>query len=210
MGAESANGMSFAELLARARGLAAGGGRRLLGICGPPGAGKSTLATRLVDALAGTAVYVGMDGFHLAQTELVRLGRTTRKGAPDTFDAAGFAHLLGRLRANIPGETVYAPEFRREIEEPVAGAVAVAPTTPLVVTEGNYLLVWPRVRELLDEVWFLAPEEAVRQRRLVARHRAFGRSDVQARERAFGSDQANAELVMSMMDGADLVLGDIS
>lgn len=202
------------DLVRRAAALAGTGGRRLLGVCGAPGAGKSTLAARLVAALDGSAVLVGMDGFHLAQAELERLGRTERKGAPDTFDAAGYLELLRRLRRNGPdapgAETVYAPEFRREIEEPVAGAVPVPPETGLVVTEGNYLLLdrppWDGVRAELDEVWFLALDEPTRQDRLVARHVAYGRTPEQARERTFGSDQANADLVAATAGRADLVL----
>ena len=125
-------------LLARARRLAAGGARSILGIAGPPGGGKSTLARLVVDALGDAAVLVPMDGFHLAQPELVRLGRRDRMGAPDTFDAAGYVALLARLRA-LEDDVVYAPEFRREIEEPIAGAIAVPRSVPLVVTEGNYL-----------------------------------------------------------------------
>ncbi|MFL6143431.1 MAG: nucleoside/nucleotide kinase family protein [Labedaea sp.] len=200
----------LAELVDRAAALAAPGERRLLGICGAPGAGKSTLARRLVAALGDRAAYVGMDGFHLAQAELDRLGRAERKGAPDTFDVAGYIHLLARLRAAPAGETVYAPEFRREIEEPIAGAVPVAPHVRLVVTEGNYLLLpdpsWAGVRPLLDEVWFLAPPEPDRQRWLLDRHRSFGRSTAAARDRTFGSDQANAERVNATADRADLVL----
>src|SRR5262245_58802310 len=124
--------MNFDELVDRARGLA-GATRAMLGICGAPGAGKSTLAFRLVEALGDQAVYVGMDGFHLAQAELARLGRTARKGALDTFDGPGYVNLLQRLR-NQTDEIVYAPEFRREIEEPVACAVPVFPDTRLVVT----------------------------------------------------------------------------
>jgi pantothenate kinase len=202
---------SFDDLVARAENLAGPGERHLLGICGPPGAGKSTLAARLVGALGGgRAVYVGMDGFHLAQAELERLGRTERKGAPDTFDAAGYVHLLARLRERRPGETVYAPEFRREIEEPIAGATPVPADVPLVITEGNYLLMpdppWHRVRPLLDEVWFLAPDEELRVRWLIDRHRAYGRSPQAARDRALGSDQANAERVNPTAQSSDLVL----
>src|SRR2546423_8559252 len=128
------------DLLARAQTLSGGAGRRILGITGAPGAGKSTLARRLVDALSGAAVLVGMDGFHLAQAELERLGRAQRKGAPDTFDGHGYLALLRRLRAAPAGVTVYAPRFDRELEEPISGAIPVPADLPLVITEGNYLL----------------------------------------------------------------------
>ncbi|MCP3799348.1 nucleoside/nucleotide kinase family protein [Allokutzneria sp. A3M-2-11 16] len=204
---------AFAELLERAAKLAEPGGRRLLGITGAPGAGKSTLAERLVTALGGRAVLVGMDGFHLAQRELERLGRAERKGAPDTFDAHGYLDLLVRLRRAEPGVTVYAPEFRREIEEPVACAVPVAAEVPLVVTEGNYLLLadrpWSRLREVLDEVWFLAPDENVRLARLVARHERYGRTHEEAENRAHGSDQSNAIRVTETMSRADLCIGSV-
>lgn len=199
--------MKFTDLVARARAL--GPGRVLLGVCGAPGAGKSTLATRLVNALGNEAVYVGMDGFHLAQVELKRLNRTARKGAPDTFDAAGYVNLLSRL-AGQTTTTVYAPEFRREIEEPIAGAVPVHPTHRIVVTEGNYLLLdeppWRKVRTLLTETWFLSPEETLRRERLIARHQSFGRTLEQARNRTLGSDEHNAVLINATLPNADLVL----
>jgi pantothenate kinase len=201
--------MTTDELVAKAGALAVPGERHLLGICGAPGAGKSTLAHALVDALGEAAVYVGMDGFHLAQVELERLGRTQRKGAPDTFDAAGYVDLLRRLKERAP-EVVYAPQFRREIEEPIACAVPVPPETPLVITEGNYLLLpdppWNRVRDLLDEVWFLAPDEDLRRQRLIDRHMAYGRSLEAARERTFGSDEANAQRVNVTAQSSDFVL----
>jgi pantothenate kinase len=201
--------VNFADLVDRAEALAGRGPRQLLGICGAPGAGKSTLSARLVRALAPRAVLIAMDGFHLAQRELERLGRADRKGAPDTFDAAGYVELLARLRRGGP-ETVYAPEFRREIEEPVACAVPVPCTVPLVVTEGNYLLLpgppWGRIRDLLDEIWFLAPPETMRRDRLIARHQRYGRSYQQAVDRAMGSDQLNAEVVAPTRVRADLVI----
>jgi pantothenate kinase len=200
--------MKFEELVARAEALATKGGRALLGIAGSPASGKTTLARGLADALGDAAVVVGMDGFHLAQVELRRLDRTERKGAPDTFDAHGYLHLLRRLKE--AKETVYAPEFRREIEEPVAGAVPVSPKVPLVITEGNYLLLdsdpWHDARGLLDEAWFLAPDEHERIERLVTRHRRYGRSLVEARRRALGSDQRNADLIMPTAKRADLVI----
>jgi pantothenate kinase len=197
------------ELVEVATRLAAGPGRRILGITGAPAAGKSTLAAKLVAALAGRAVVVGMDGFHFANSELARLGRADRKGAPDTFDAAGYVALLRRLRAAGP-DAVYAPEFRREIEEPIGSAVPVPAEVPLVVTEGNYLLLdtppWREVRSLLDEVWFLQPPDDERVRRLVARHQAYGRSVAAANERALGSDQRNARLVEATAARADRII----
>jgi pantothenate kinase len=201
--------MTFDELLERATALMARE-RALLGICGAPAAGKSTLAERLVAALGPASVYIGMDGFHLAQVELARLGRTPRKGAPDTFDGAGYVNLLRRLRSRPDGEVVYAPGFRRDLEEPIAGAVPVAPEIRLVVTEGNYLLVdeppWRSVRDLLDEVWFLEVAPDVRHAWLIARHRAYGRTLAEARERTFGSDERNAVLIDNTRTRADLVI----
>jgi pantothenate kinase len=199
-----------AELVDRARRLAVPGERHLLGLTGAPGAGKSWLAAQLAAALGDAAVVVGMDGFHLANAELVRLGRRDRKGAADTFDAAGYVALLRRLRA--AGEPVtYAPEFRRDLEEPVAGAIPVPVDVPLVITEGNYLLVdtgpWAAVRGLLDEVWFLAPAEETRIERLIARHVAFGKAPELARSWSLGTDERNAALIRATRPRADLVVG---
>jgi pantothenate kinase len=194
----------------RARALAGQGDRRILGIVGAPGGGKSTLAAELVAELGpDKARLVGMDGFHLAQAELERLGRADRKGAPDTFDVSGFAALLRRLRAREEA-VVYAPLFRREIEEPVASAVPVPREVPLVVTEGNYLLVadgdWAQVRALLDEAWFVEGDEDRRRDRLIARHIEFGKAPDLAREWVMRSDERNAELVATTRHRADLVV----
>ncbi|MFC8846905.1 MULTISPECIES: nucleoside/nucleotide kinase family protein [unclassified Micromonospora] len=205
----TADVLAVEELVARARALADAGPRQLLGIAGAPGAGKSTLAGRVVAELGGVARLVPMDGFHLAQAELRRLGRDVRKGAVDTFDVAGFVALLRRLRRLEP-TSVWAPEFRRDLEEPVAGAVEVPPEVRLVVTEGNYLLLpdypWDEVRSLLHEAWFLDLDAEVRQRRLTARHEAYGRSPEQARAWALGSDETNAALVAGTAGRADLVV----
>jgi pantothenate kinase len=206
--------------------------RLLLGVTGPPGAGKSALAAALVSAYqatqgraggggdaggggAGAAVAVGMDGFHLPQAELVRRGLADVKGAPQTFDAVAFVALLRRLR--VPGATVRAPAFDRVLEEPVPDAVTVTPAHRLVVVEGNYLLLdgpWAPVRGLLDEVWHLALPPCARVPGLVDRHVRHGRTPEQAREWVHRSDEANAALVESAAGRADAVVdmltGDLS
>jgi len=201
--------ISTDEAVERARRLAGRGHRTILGITGPPGGGKSTLARAIAEELGDRARLVGMDGFHLAQAELVRLGRADRKGALDTFDGAGYVALLRRLRA-ADEDVVYAPEFRREIEEPVNAAVAVPREVPLVVTEGNYLLVdegpWAAVRGLLDEAWYVVQDEATRVRLLIARHVAFGKAPDVAREWVLRSDERNAELVATTRPRADALV----
>lgn len=146
-----------------------------------------------------------MDGFHLANSELARLGRAARKGAPDTFDSAGYVALLRRLKA--ADEVVYAPEFHRDIEEAIAGAIAVPPGVPLVITEGNYLLLdsgpWSQVRALLDEVWFVDTDDALRRERLVGRHMQFGRSAQEAQDWVASTDDPNARLIESTRHRAD-------
>ncbi len=201
---------SVADLVARARALVTPGRRTILGITGAPGAGKSSLAAALEAGLAGNAVTVGMDGFHLAQAELSRLGRQARKGAPDTFDPAGYTALLRRLRENTD-PVVYAPRFDRGLEEPVGSAVPVGPGTPLVLTEGNYLLLerdgWAGVRQYLDQVWFLDVPEDLRRARLIERHVSFGRSRPEATQRATtGSDEHNARTVAATRSRADLIV----
>ncbi|MGZ4456710.1 MAG: nucleoside/nucleotide kinase family protein [Nocardioides sp.] len=176
-------------------------GIRLLGITGAPGAGKSTLAARLA------LPTVPMDGFHYADVELVRRGLLERKGAPDTFDAEGYAALLRRVRAGE--DAVVAPAFERELEQPLAGAVPV-PSTGTVVTEGNYLLLdearWRAVRTQLDLVWHVELDDELRRARLVARHVAFGKSPAQALAWVERVDEANAALVHAARGRADVVI----
>jgi pantothenate kinase len=206
----------FDAVVRRARSVAGLGRRRVIGIAGSPGAGKTTLALALVRALNGGAPsgrpwvsHVPMDGFHLADVELDRLDRRDRKGAPDTFDAAGYAALLRRLREEVDG-TVYAPGFERVLEQPIAGAIPVPPTARLVVTEGNYLLLdtgaWAGVRPHLDEVWFCEIDEEERLRRLVARHEEFGKDHDEAVAWVLGTDQRNADLIETTRDRADLIV----
>ena len=197
-------------VLERAQALLASGQRKILGISAAPGAGKSTLAEGLLQTLGTQAQVVPMDGYHLANSELQRLGRADRKGAPDTFDAAGFAHLLRRIHNQQPGETIYAPEYRRELEEGIAGAIAIEASTPLVITEGNYLLLedagWADVRSVLDEVWFLDIDSALRQQRLLERHMRFGRSREAALAWIANTDEPNALRIERSRHRADWII----
>ncbi len=197
------------QLVQRAATLAGQPRRAILGITGPPAAGKTTLAETLLAELAPHAAYVPLDGFHLAHHVLEGLGTVHRKGAPDTFDAAGYVALLRRLRD--PGEgTVYAPQFRREIEDSVANAIPVPPDVRLVITEGNYLLVrtgpWAELGGLLDEAWYLDLAEPARLRWLTDRHVRYGRDAAEAAARATGPDQRNAELIETTKPYADLII----
>jgi pantothenate kinase len=204
-----------AHLLAReAVELVEDGSRAILGIAGSPGAGKSTLVDLLVTRIRAAegddwVAYIPMDGFHLADAQLDRIGARGRKGAPDTFDVAGYAHLLERVKREVD-EPVYVPGFDRTLEQPLAAALVVLPSARLVVTEGNYLLLddpdWARARHAMDAVWFVTSDESKRIARLIARHIEFGKTPDEARAWVETTDQRNAELVAGTVGKADRVI----
>jgi pantothenate kinase len=188
--------------------------RAVLGIAGTPGAGKSTLVEQLLARIGASkgdewVAHVPMDGFHLADAQLDRLGSRSRKGAPDTFDAMGYAHVIERVVAETD-TAVYVPGFDRTLEQPLAAALVVLPAARLVVTEGNYLLLddprWRRARAAMDAVWFVASEDAVRVERLVERHVRFGKTAAEARAWVAGTDQRNSDLVSPTLVHADRVI----
>jgi pantothenate kinase len=185
------------------------GRRTVVGIAGPPGAGKSTLAAWLVERATVPVALVPMDGFHRTNAELERRGLLSRKGAPDTFDLPGYLRLLRQLHGD-DRRTVHAPAFDRSIDEPTADGIAIAPAVRVVLTEGNYLLYdrdgWHEVADQLNETWWLSCADDERSRRLVERHQSFGRSAEDAIEFVARSDQANAALIADDLLRADFVL----
>jgi fructokinase len=202
--------LDLPHLLERARALAVPGHRRLLGITGAPGAGKSSVAREIVEKLGpDLAVLVPMDGFHLSNKTLIAWGRRDRKGALDTFDADGYVHLLRRLR-NQEEDIVHAPDFDRDVDESIGSAQPIRKEVPLVVTEGNYLLsdrgAWAGVAQLLDESWYLELDDDTRLERLTRRHQVHGMDPAQAATWARTTDQDNAIVIAESRAHADLVI----
>jgi pantothenate kinase len=191
-------------------------GRGLLGIVGEPGAGKSTFAEQLLEAVEqrhpGVAVAVSMDGFHLAQKVIAARGQAASKGTIETFDADGFLAFLRRTRAETD-RSVWWPEFNRDLEDAVAGAIEVAPRHQLVIVDGNFLLStrgsWGQVKSLLDEAWFLDARPEPRRERLTRRYISYGFTPQAARAKALGVDESTSALIRSTAPRADLVLSEL-
>ena len=201
-----ASTIGFAELVSQITDDARDRSRYVFGLAGPPGSGKSTVAARLADSLG--AVVVPMDGFHLDNTELERLGLLDVKGAPETFDAAGFVRLVEQLQhADGP---VPAPSFDRVADCTIPAAITVERGAHIVIVEGNYLLLdvppWAALRDLFDRTGYLAVDDRMRVDRLVARHVSHGRSREVASEFVRSSDEANAALVAATRARADVVI----
>ncbi len=198
--------LRFADLVSQVADDARGRSRYVVGLAGPPGSGKSTVAARLAEALG--AVVVPMDGFHLDNAELDRLGLSRVKGAPETFDAAGFVRLVEQLTHST--EPVSAPSFDRLADRTIDAAITVGPDDHIVIVEGNYLLLdvppWASLRKLFDRTAYLDVDDATRVERLVARHVRHGRSLEAAREFVRTSDEANAVIVAATRPHADVVI----
>jgi pantothenate kinase len=195
------------ETISRVKALLAVGRRQILGIAGLPGAGKSSFARTLQAALGDIAAVVPMDGFHLSNFELARLGRTNSKGAPDTFDGAGYLALVRRIKEPSAGEVVYAPEFDRSLDAAISGAIPVGPEVRLIITEGNYLLLdeapWTSLVGVLDAIWFVDVPEDRRHAQLLRRHMRFGRSREDALAWITSTDDPNARRIAAGVEKAD-------
>ncbi|MGA5466961.1 nucleoside/nucleotide kinase family protein [Mycobacterium sp. NPDC050041] len=189
--------------------------RRLIaGVTGPPGAGKSTFASGLVDELnarsPSTAAYLPMDGFHLAKVQLDRLGARQRRGAPDTFDVDGYRAILTRLTHSYAVADVFVPDFDRRLDDPVAAARVVPARARVVVTEGNYLALatdgWAAVRPLLERLYYVDALPDVRRRRLLDRHTRSGLAAMEAQRWVDTVDEPNARLIAATRPSCDTVL----
>ncbi len=202
--------IALAELLDLAIGLQAAGRRCLVGLTGPPGSRKSTLAAHLARSLCPSPPVVPVDGFHLAQAVIDAKGLGDRKGSPETFDAWGFVNLVTRIASPADEAVVYAPKFDRSIEEPITGAIPVRPADGLVIVEGNYLLLgdspWAEIRPTLDLCVYLELEDATRRSRLVERHVRYGKARTEAERFVRNSDEKNAQLVKTTRNRADLIV----
>ena len=197
--------------LLRAKGLLGSSGKRvLIGVCGKPGVGKSTVTEYFANNLPADLVcIVPMDGFNLSNEVLEAQNLRDVKGAPTTFDVNGFINLLERIRNN-PDQSIYFPVFDREIEESIAAQGVVSSQAKLIFVEGNYLCLnqdgWENILGLLDETWYLQIDEAVRRSRLIERHIQFGKSPAAAREWALGTDEINAALIAQNSSRADCLV----
>ncbi|MDX7949586.1 nucleoside triphosphate hydrolase [Lichenihabitans sp. Uapishka_5] len=187
--------------------------RRIIAIAGAPGSGKSTLAERLVAQLdatgPGSAAVLPMDGYHLDDAVLIARGLRARKGAPETFDVAGFGHMLERLRRNQEDE-IAVPVFDRALEIARAGGRMIPRTVRTLVVEGNYLLLdrapWSALRVHFDHTVMVSVPEAELRRRLTERWLGYGMTGAALEAKLEENDLPNGRLIVKGSIAPDFIL----
>lgn len=202
-------GFTLDELVDQARQFSITGQRKILGVAGAPGSGKTTITQAILKGLTpGSVVIVPMDGFHLSNSTLINWNRRERKGAWDTFDSDGFIHLLKRIKFQSNSEVIHAPDFDRDIDESIGSCIPITSSNSLVIVEGTFLLSkqgnWPDVLPLLDQAWFVNLEDNIRQDRLISRHLKHGMNLEEATSWAMGTDEKNAQMVNSDYERSSL------
>lgn len=203
--------MSIDLVLAQIRSLLqSNNSRTIIGIAGKPGAGKSTVVSEIEKRFSPSEVSViPMDGYHLSNEILIQRGRRNRKGAPDTFDAAGFISLITKVKNSHELEHRF-PTFHREIEASIADEGVVPISAKVIVIEGNYLFSdehnWNGVFPLLDHTWFIEIDDEIRIQRLIARRLNYGQTLAEAENWARGSDEENAKFIEKTRKKAENII----
>ncbi|KAJ1310750.1 hypothetical protein OPQ81_009272 [Rhizoctonia solani] len=195
--------------------------RLLVGICGIPASGKTTLSKKIVEKInsleSEVAVLVGLDGWHFSRAELDKFENVKeaydRRGAAFTFNAASYVKFITALRqspsSNVtpPPQTsiIYAPTFDHSLKDPAPNGQTILPSHRIVLIEGLYTFIntpeWKAAAEALDERWLIEINIPEATRRIVQRHVVTGvaKDLEEATWRAENNDMPNGLWILDHM-----------